>query len=172
MTTTKKVCPTHNEPLIYSREQKKHYCKTCLYGAYLTYQTQQAAVKRYRQSEKGRAAEKRYETSERGKTARDRYLKSEKYKQRRAEYNERLKESLRIARQAHLERAVKHTEVETQRDEGLLSLVQDIQEYFDTFNTPPSTAIVIRWAKSAHKLDISPNKAAELITKALKRRHG
>lgn len=101
--TKKKItqpCERCGTILKYSPRKKAWYCPDCLHGAYLSDLAQKAAQKRYRKSTKGKTAEKNYEQSPKGKTSRDKYLKSDKYKLRRKEYNERLKESLRIARES------------------------------------------------------------------------
>lgn len=165
-----KTCSIHNKRLTYSRKHKSWYCKDCLYASFLTYQAQRDAVKRYRDTEKGKAAEKTYELSEKGKTSRERYLKSEKYKQRRREYNQRLQESLRIARVVLAEKATREKEEERIRTDEFIPLIQDIREYADVFGMLPSITEVYKWARDAHGLILSTDKVAELIDKAAKRR--
>ena len=155
------TCDTCGGELKYDKHSRKWMCPACLYGAFLTAQAQAESVKRYRQSEKGVAAEKRYEQSEKGKVARERYLKSEKYKQRRREYNERLKESLAIARQAHLPRAKAET-----REEHLVPLIDDIREFFETSKHMPTPQDVVGWAEDEHQTKISSNEAEALIKQA------
>jgi hypothetical protein len=169
MTKPKQFCPTHNIPLTYSRKYKRYFCKECLYASYLTYQAQQAAYKKWRQSAKGRAAAKKYEQSEVGKTARERYLHSEKYKQRRKEYNERLKEALRLARIALAERATREKEEERIRTAELAPLIQDIREYIDVMGKAPAAHQVVKWAQDAYGITLSQGRAQELITKASRR---
>lgn len=165
----RQICPTHNKPLKYSKKLRKWYCPECLYSSFLTHQAQQEAVKRYRQSEKGKESERKYELSEKGQIARDKYLKSEKYKQRRREYNERLKESLRIARMARDERATAEKEVEVRRTSELMPLIQDIHEYMDIMGRLPLPHEVVVWARDAYKISILPDRAAALIRQARKR---
>ena len=164
------VCPSHSTPMKYSRKLKTWYCSVCLQRAYESYLAQQEAVKRYRDSEKGKTAQDRYEQSEKGQTARQRYLKSEKYKQRRKEYNQRLKESLQVARAARLERPSTERGVERVRTEVLSPLVQEIREYIDIMGRRPSTVEVREWASDAYKTNITTERAKELIETASKRR--
>jgi len=161
-----KICTVHGTPLKYSRKARKYYCPECLYSSFLTHQAQQEAVKRYRQSEKGKASERKYELSEKGQAAREKYLKSEKYKQRRREYNERLKESLRIARIAREEKATTEKEVEVRRTSELMPLIQDIHEYADIMGRLPSPREVIVWARDAYKTSLPLDKAIELLRRA------
>jgi hypothetical protein len=168
ITKPKQFCPTHNTPLTYSRKHKRYFCKECLYASYLTHQAQQAAYRRWRQSEKGKAAVKKYEQTT-GKAARERYLHSEKYKQRRKEYNERLKESLRLARLAMTERATHEKEEERVRIAELAPLVQDIREYIDVMGKAPAAHQVVKWAQDAYGITLSQDRAQELITKASRR---
>lgn len=170
MPKEKQICPIHNKPLKYSRKLKMWYCSDCLFSAHLTYLAQREAVKRYRRTEKGKEAEEKYEKSAKGKLARDRYLKSEKYKLRRKEYNQRLKESLQIARAVLTESATREKVEEKQRTEELLPLIQDIREYADTLGKLPSTHEVAKWAKDTYGLDLSPSRVTELLHKASKRR--
>jgi len=170
MPKPKQICSIHNIPLKYSQKHRTHYCKECLYASFLTHQAQQDAVKRYRQSEKGKAAEERYEKSPKGKAARERYLKSEKYKQRRREYNERLKESLQIARLALAETATRITKAEEVAADELASLIQDIREYIDVFGVSPSHSEVIKWARDTYSIDLPHDRAIELLNKARLRR--
>jgi len=169
MPKQERICPLHNKPLTYSRKHKTYFCKECLYASFLTHQAQQEAVKRYRQTEKGKAAERKYELTEKGKAARARYLKSEKYKQRRREYNQRLKESLQIARSVLTERATREKVEEKQRTDELMPLIQDIREYADTLGKMPSPPEVAKWAKDAYGTDLPLDRAIELINKATKR---
>ena len=159
--TTKRTCDVCGGELKYDRHSRKWLCPACLYGAFLTDQAQRESIKRYRTSEKGIAAEKKYEQSEKGKIARERYLKSEKYKQRRREYNQRLKESLAIARQAHLPRAKALT-----REERLVPLVDDIREFVQTSKHTPSTSDVVGWAEDEYRIKISPTEAENFIKQA------
>lgn len=100
-------CERCGSALKYSPRKKVWYCPDCLHGAYLSDLAQKEAQKRYRQSQKGKKAEKKYEQTDKGKVTRDKYLKSAKYKQRRKEYNDRLKESLRIAREAGAHKGIR-----------------------------------------------------------------
>lgn len=161
----KKPCPTCNEPMVYSRKLRKWVCEQCLYGSFLTDQAQREAVRRYRQTEKGKDAEKRYEQSEKGKTARERYLKSEKYKQRRREYNQRLKESLAIARAAQLERPKAITAEEKLVADERAALIQDIREYIDSSNRLPTIDNVKTQAED-YGLKLTDEQARELIRRA------
>lgn len=163
----KYLCPTCDTEMTYSRKLRKWVCEQCLYGAYLTDQAQREAVKRYRLTEKGKESEKKYEQSEGGKTARGRYLKSEKYKAARKRYNQRLKESLAIARQAELERTKKITEAEMLRDEHA-AVIQDIREFIDTYGREPAPKKVIAQARE-YNIELTHEGAAELIKRA--RRH-
>ena len=171
MDKPKQMCLTHGRPLKYSRKEKTWYCPDCLYSSFLSWQAQQEAVKRYRESNKGKEAQKRYEDSESGQTARQRYLKSEKYKQRRREYNQRLKESLQIARAAHLERPTSQKEVERQVVSEMSPIVMDILEYQDTMGKSPTPTEVREWANEVYKTAISLDKAKELIESTIQRRH-
>ena len=155
------ICPTCNEPMKYDRKLRKWLCSSCLYGAFLTDQAQREAVKRYRESEKGKVAEKKYEQSEKGKTARERYLKSDKYKQRRREYNQRLKESLAIARAAMLPRAKAIT-----REEKLVPLINDIREFIQTSKRAPQPSDVVEWAENEYQTKISSPEAESFIRRA------
>ncbi len=162
MPKEKKVCLEHSTPLTYNRKHKMWFCKTCLYGSFLTHQTQQAAVKRYRQSDKGKAAEKKYEQSEKGKTARERYLKSDKYKQRRKEYNQRLKESLQIARLAHREITTKETPAEERKGDKLQDLARELRRFYDFRGILPTTTKIIEWAKADYDITMTPAEVDEL----------
>lgn len=169
MPKEKKVCPIHGVPLTYARKDKTYFCRDCLYSSFLTQRAQEESEKRYRQSPKGKASAKKYEVSEKGKKAREKYLKSPKYKQRRREYNQRLKESLQIARTAMLERATKEKVEEKLRTDAYMPLIQDIREYIDTMGKLPLPSEVIRWAKDVYKINLPHIKATGLITKAEKR---
>lgn len=166
-----KICPTHDRPLVYSEQEKIWYCPDCLQSSYLSWQAQQEAVKRYRQTGKGQEAQKRYEESDKGKAAREKYLKSEKYKQRRREYNQRLKESLQIARAAKLDRPSVQKEVEITVSTEMSPLILDIMEYQDTMGRNPSAAEVREWSQDVYKTSISADRAKELIESATQRRH-
>ena len=163
-----RLCPTCEGPLTYSKKLRKWICEQCLYGAYLTDQAQREAVKRYRESEKGRASEKKYEQSEKGKTARERYLKSEKYKQRRREYNQRLKESLAIARAAMPERAKALTPAEVVVTDEHAALIQDIREYMDSYGRLPAPDAIKASAFDDYELKLSDDQVRELIQRAQK----
>jgi len=156
-----RTCETCGGELKYDRHSKSYVCPACLYGAFLTDQAQRESIKRYRTSEKGIAAEKKYEQSEKGKIARQRYLKSEKYKQRRREYNERLKESLAIARAAHLPRAKAET-----REERLVPLIDDIREFIQTSKHAPATQDVVGWAEDEYQTKITATEAEGFIQQA------
>lgn len=162
-----RLCEVCGGELKYDRKLRKWTCPACLYGAFLTDQAQREAVKRYRESDKGKEAEKKYEQSEKGKVARERYFKSEKYKQRRREYNQRLKESLAIAREAHLERAKAFTQVEETLIDERAGLIQDIKEYIDSRGTSPLIANVVESAKE-YSLKLTDEEARELIQQAQK----
>jgi len=170
MARAQKTCTIHDRPLKYSRKEKMWYCPDCLHSAYLSWQAQQEAVKRYRDSEKGKAAQGKYEKSDKGQTARQRYLKSEKYKQRRREYNQRLKESLQIARAAKIGRPTVQKHAEQAVGEELTPLVMDIMEYQDTIGATPSPTDVKEWSKDVYKTTITTERARELIDITLKRR--
>ena len=163
----KHICPTCEGEMTYSKKLRKWICEQCLYGAYLTDQAQREAVRRYRESEKGKASEKKYEQSEKGKTARERYLKSEKYKQRRREYNQRLKESLAIARAAELERAKKITPAEVLVADERSALIQDIREYMDSYSRLPTLEAVKTQAEE-YDLSLTDDQARELLQRAQK----
>jgi len=126
-------------------------------------------VKRYRGSEKGKTAQDRYEDSEKGQTARQRYLHSDKYKAARKAYNQRLQESLQIARAAHLERPSAERNVERVRTEVLSPMVQEIREYIDMMGRKPSTLEVREWALDIYKTKITTERAKELIETATQR---
>ena len=157
----KPTCKTCGTEMKYDRKLRKWVCPQCLYGAFLTEQAQREAIKRYRQSDKGIAAEKKYEQSEKGKVARERYLKSEKYKQRRREYNQRLKESLAIARQAMLPRAKAIT-----REEKVAPLIDDIKEFARTAGHAPAPQDVIEWAADSYQTELSIADAQTFIKRA------
>jgi len=159
----KHICEKCGSKLKYDRKTKTYFCPQCLFGAYLTDEAQRKAVKRYRQSDKGKEAERKYEQSEKGKTARQKYLKSEKYKQRRREYNQRLKESLAIARAAQLSGARKLTKAE-QRDK-YAALMQDIKDFIDMMHRSPTAEEVKTWAED-YQLDLLTEDALELIKRA------
>jgi len=161
--TQKHICETCGTEMKYDRKSKTYVCPSCLYGAFLTDQAQREAVKRYRQSEKGIAAEKKYEQSEKGKIARERYLKSEKYKQRRREYNQRLKESLAIARKAL---AGQPRAKAITREEKIVPLIDEIREYQQMSKRLPSPSDVIEWAADGHQTNLSLNEAEQLIKRA------
>ena len=163
------VCPKHSTPMKYSRKLKTWYCSECLQSAYESYLAQQEAVKRYRTSEKGKTAQERYEQGK-GKEARQRYLHSEKYKAARKVYNQRLKESLQIARAAHLDRPSAERGVERVRTEVSSPLIQDIQEYLDTMGRRPSPFEVKEWSQDIYQTTITTERAKELIETAAKRR--
>lgn len=163
----KRTCEICGSSLKYSRKLKEWICEQCLYGAFLTDQAQREAVKRYRQTEKGKESERKYELSEKGKTARERYLKSEKYKAARKRYNLKLKESLAIARQAELERTKKITEAEMLRDENA-AIIQDIREFVDIYGREPAPSRVITQARE-YNIELTHEDAIELIKRA--RRH-
>jgi len=162
---TKHWCEKHNHPQKYSRKHKLWYCTDCLYASYLSNQAQQAAVKRYRETDKGKQAQQRYEQSDKGQTARQRYLKSEKYKQRRREYNQRLKESLQIARAARETgtRAHKATKALPLNADPLLT---DILEFMELANVSPIPQEVREWSITLYKKRISTAEAAKLIKQA------
>ena len=159
-----KTCPKHNIPLSY-HEKYGDYCKDCLYSSFLTAQAQDAAVKRYNKTEKHKTAAKKYEQGT-GKEARERYLKSDKYKARRKEYNERLAESLRIARAAKLPRAVSEKAVERKQKEQYDELIADIREYLDEQGRQPSAKNVAHWAKENYNKVISLDQAKTIIERA------
>jgi len=164
------ICPSHSTPMKYSRKLRTWYCSECLQRAYESYLAQQEAVKRYRGSEKGKTAQDRYEESEKGQTARQRYLHSNKYKAARRAYNQRLKESLQIARAAKLERPTTERVVERIRTDVLSPLVQEIREYLDVMGRRPSTTEVKEWANDIYETKITTERARELIERASKRR--
>jgi len=143
----------------YSRKLRKWYCPNCLLAAYLTDLAQRKSVKKYIHSEKGRASAKKYEQSEKGKKARQNYLKSEKYKQRRREYNQRLKESLAIARAAQLPQARKLTEKETK--DKFNALARDVKDSIN-LRIKPTVEDVKAWAED-YDLKITDTEAQNLI---------
>ena len=159
ITTKKHICEKCGTAMKYDRHSRRWLCPYCLYAAYLTDQAQRASVRRYRESEKGKAAEKKYEHSEKGKIARERYLKSEKYKQRRREYNQRLKESLAIARSAQLPRARKLTEKEIK--DKFNALARDVKDAIN-LRIKPSVEDVKAWAED-YGLKITNAEAQNLI---------
>ncbi len=157
------TCDKCNAQLEYNRKLKTWYCPECLHGAFLTDQAQREAVKRYRQSIKGKATEKKYEQSDKGKLARERYLKGGKYKQRRKEYNLRLKESLAIARAAMLPRAKALS-----REERLVPLVDDIREFIQASKHSPKSTDVVEWAQDEYHTKITESEAQKFIEHAHK----
>lgn len=157
------ICEIHNKPKVKLRGQ--WYCEACLYSSHLTYQAQKNAVKRWRQSDKGVESEKTYEQSDKGKKARERYLKSPKYKAARKAYNERLKESLAIARSVRVESAKGLTQVEMDVP-VLAGLISEIREYIDNYTKPPTVKAVIDTAKRDYNTTIDEDKAKELIKAA------
>lgn len=169
-TSTAPVCEIHNEPMV--KIKGKYYCQKCLYSSHLTYETQKQAIQRYNKSPEGRDAAKRYEQSEKGKLAREKYLKSEKYKAARKAYNERLRESLAMARAAQGagERAKELTPTELRVATSLEGLMAEIREYIDSNMRPPSVQNVINTAKKDYNQVIDTKKAEELINDALQRR--
>jgi uncharacterized Zn finger protein (UPF0148 family) len=155
---TNKLCPKHNIPLV--TVKGKLYCPECLRAAAIIQETQKAAQKRWRQSARGKARIKAHEQGK-GKEARSRYLHSTKYKARRKEYNERIKESLQIAR-AQLHEAAKVEPAYTQQK--LSALCRDIKDAMSWGRKPPIQDI-ITWGKD-YELTITPQQANELIKKA------
>lgn len=164
-----KVCPKHKVPIKTDPEHGE-YCPECLYSSFLTHQAQNAAVRRHNQTDKHKSSEKTYEKSAKGKEARQRYLKSDKYKEARKAYNQRLNESLRIARQAEGERAKALTTVEVRRIKENAELIEDIREYFDNRNKAPTTSVVIKWANDSYNIALTSTQAEALIARALNRR--
>lgn len=162
------ICSTHNEEMVKVKGQ--WYCKSCLYSSHLTHTAQKNAVKRWRQSDVGKESEKRYEQSEKGKASRDRYFKSEKYKEARRRYNERLKESLAIARSVRTESAKSLTPVEMSVPE-LAGLLAEIREYNDSYLKPPTVKSVIETAKRDYNAVIDEAKAKALIAMGIARNH-
>ena len=160
------TCTKHDKKMILV--EGKYYCKDCLYSSFLTAQAQSAAVTRYNHTEKHKTAEKAYE--DKNPTAREKYLHSDKYKQRRKEYNERLAESLRIARAAHTGRAVSETQSERKQQEQFSELIQDIREYIDGQSKIPSAKSVAKWEFDDYGKKISLDQAAEIIKRATLRR--
>ena len=169
MTDKAKMCPKHGIPLKYYAEKDLWFCKDCLFSSYLTQTAQDAAVKRYNHSEKHKTSEQKYEQGT-GREARERYLKSDKYKLRRKEYNERLAESLRIARAAHTGRAVSEKAAERKQQEEFAELIADIREYIDEQGRQPSSKNVAHWAKEDYNKTISLDQAKEIINRATLRR--
>ncbi len=164
--STAPVCPTHTKAMVKIKGQ--YYCEDCLYASHLTYETQREAIKRYNKSAEGRKAAKKYEQSDSGKVARERYLKSEKYKQRRKEYNERLRQSLAIARigLGAGGRGTAVTSAELQRAVSLEGLIGEIREYIDTNYRPPTVKNVIETAKKDYNQTIDEKRAQELVAAA------
>lgn len=168
MSTQPGICPKHNTPLVLVEKLGSYHCKECLYSSFLTQTAQDAAIKRYNQTPKHKESAKRYEQGT-GKEAREKYLKSDKYKQRRREYNQRLAESLRIARSAKLDRATSEKVIEKRGKSEFVELIEDIREYLDNQNRQPSALNVVRWAKENYGRDITEQQAQNLIKKALNR---
>ena len=167
MTDEIPTCTKHNKKMILV--EGKYYCKDCLYSSFLTAQAQSAAVARYNHTEKHKTSEKAYE--DKNPSAREKYLHSEKYKARRREYNERLAESLRIARAAHTGRAVSETQATRKQQETFAELIEDIREYADSQgNRKPTAKIVVNWARNDYNKTISLDQAAEIINRALLRK--
>lgn len=160
-----RTCPKCGGPLKYSRKTKQWYCPQCLLSAYLTDQAQKEAMRRYRQSQKGIEAAQRYEKSEKGKAAREKYLKSDKYKQRRREYNERLKESLRIAREVIGPRGARKGTPEEARQLELVPLKSDIREFKMMAGHLPDVSEVKEWAEE-YNITINDAEAQKLLQEA------
>ncbi len=174
---TVQLCPIHNTPLTPYKGNVPELkgtdvCEKCLFSSHLTYETQREAIERYNKSLEGRAAAKKYEQSEKGKATREKYLKSEKYKAARKAYNERLRQSLAMARAAQGvgERAKAITPVELRVATTLEGLMAEIREYIDSNLRPPSIKNVIDTAKKDYNLTIDAKKAQELIDTAMKNR--
>jgi len=91
-----KTCARCGDPL---ESENETFCELCRYTLRQVLESRRESQKRYFASEKGKAALTRYQNSEKGKEAKRRYAKSEKGKEARKRYNERLAESLRIARE-------------------------------------------------------------------------
>lgn len=161
----RKKCTKHNIPLKYSKKEKTWYCPECLQAAYNSWKAQQEAVKRYRDTNKGKEAQGRYEKSEKGKTARERYLKSPKYKQRRKEHNQRVQESLQIARMA-ITGKPKPFKKPAEIPADASPLLHDILEYMELISRSPSTADVKEWADDLYQKRISTAEAQKLIDQA------
>jgi len=162
--TNPKTCPKHDEPLV--RVGKAWHCKSCLYAAHLTHEAQKNAQKRWRDSEKGKQKIREHETGK-GKAARERYLKSPKYKARRKEYNERLKESLAIARAVRKEAT--HFEPEFTKQK-ISALMRDIHDYM-SWGRAPSIAEVTEWAEG-YNLQLTEDQVRELIIETRERQGG
>lgn len=158
-------CTKHNILLKHSETEKVWYCPECLRNAHNSWKAQQEAVRRYRNSDKGKEAQDRYENSDKGQAARNRYLKSSKYKQRRKEYNQRLQESLQIAREAK-KAAPRVHKVLKALPPNLPPLVTDILEYQDLIGRSPSTADVKEWSVDLYKKHITTEQARKLIKQA------
>lgn len=169
-TQTPPTCEIHGKPKV--KVEGQWFCKDCLYGSHLTYETQREAVKRYNKSPEGRDAAKRYEQSDKGKSAREKYLKSEKYKAARRAYNARLRESLQIARVARGagERAKEISPVELRVATSLEGLIAEIRQYIDSNLQPPTVKNVVDTAKRDYGQVIDAKKAEELISAVMKRR--
>lgn len=166
-TKPKQECEKHNIPLKYSRKHKTWYCPECLQAAYNAWKSQQASVKRYRDSDKGKEAQERYENSEKGKAARNRYLKSAKYKQRRKEHNQRTQDSLRIARLA-ITGAPKLRRVVQEPPTDAPPLLHDILEYMELVGRSPSPLDVKEWSTDLYKQSVTTAEATQLIEQAKK----
>ena len=152
------LCPKHNIPL--TKHNGKYYCVECLRASAMVYETQQAAQKRWRNSDRGKELIKQHEQGK-GKAARSRYLHSKKYKSRRREYNERIKESLQIAR-AQLHEAAKIEPALTKQKYS--SLVREIKDVL-SWGRRISLTEVTEMARG-YELDISNEQAKELIGQA------
>jgi len=153
-----RICTKHNTPL--TLHKKKWYCMECLRASAIVHETQQNAQKRWRQSERGKAHIKAHEQTK-GKEARQRYLHSKKYKARRKEYNERIKESLQIARaQLHEAATVEPGLTHFKFD----ALIRDIKDSM-SWGRRPSQQEIIEWGRG-YALTITPEQAKELTAKA------
>ncbi len=170
--TVPELCPIHNVELVRTIAGPK--CPKCLFNSNLTWETQRQAIARYNKSEEGRAAAKKYEQSDKGKTARERYLKSDKYKAARRAYNERLRESLAMARAAQSvgERAKRYSEPEVRVLTALEGLMAEIRQYIDVNMHTPSIANVIATAKRDYNTSIEAKKAQDLIDQVVQKRKG
>ncbi len=161
--SNKRVCTIHHTPL--KLFKGKWVCELCLRDSDITYQTQREAIERYNKSPEGREAAKKYEQSDKGKETRNKYLKGEKYKAARKAYNQRLKESLAIARAGLATGTTTKSAMtpELRKTMALDGLIAEIREYINSHSKVPSAKSIIETAKRDYNTTIDEKKAQELI---------